>query len=154
MDGLHLDTLEKLLDRERFELVVVAMADSDLAKEEHARGVARRALEDALKPDQLELYMTYADAASDAAAAHEAAAIRVALTHGVAVGAALASHPEEDAGALARVGVDVAEALLASSLPLDTAQDVAGSVLDTLGRLRRVRLSAGKPAPGRGLGEE
>lgn len=127
-------TLYALTPRDTFEAMIRALGGPALAEQQDLQRAAREVLEGALTADQRALYLSHADARADADAAREDAATRVALTVGVAVGAALVRFPAAPADALARAATGVVRALLGAGLHPDQAAELTQTVLNTLAR--------------------
>lgn len=142
----HLLQLDDLADRASIEAMISWAGGSNLERHRDAARIARVAHEADLTEEQREIYVVFSDAQTDAVAVRELAVASVALAHGIAVGAALGSFPEDDSEALTRLGSRVASSLLDSGLPLEVAHEVTRTTLAALTRAERVAalLSAGQ----------
>lgn len=134
MDHLILTNPEDWTDRDTFETMISAVGGAELDNTVVSARLARRELEAVVPPDHHAVFMAAIDAGTDANAVREAATTRVALVHGIAIGATLATYAEEEPEKLVRTGAQVASALLASGLPGAVAVDVTRTVLEALGR--------------------
>lgn len=161
MDHLLFWNPEDWTHHEAYEAMVAAAGGEALESAAEDAREARHALEEALSPEQDDVYATAADAGEDAYRMREIAATRVAFVHGLAVGAALARFPDEDAARLAGFAASTATVLLDAGLPGSTAMEVNAVVLDALGRADRVAArprwtgeTVELPLPTRGRPEE
>lgn len=134
MDHLTNTSPEDWTDRDTFEAMVQQVGGGELDLAVAAARTARRELEGVVPRDHHSAFVVAVDAATDANAARERATTRVALVHGIAIGAALAGFPEDDDEKVAQTGARVASALLASGLPGSAAVALNRTVLDVLGR--------------------
>lgn len=108
----------------------------DLAAALASARTAQEALRAALSPELRALYVAASDAVHDAASLREAAVQHVAITHGLAIGAALAAFPEEPHDLLVDVGTRVAG--MALGCDMDTAR-VQRLVTRVLGAVERAQ---------------
>ena len=130
--------LETWGERGAFEAMVVTVGGATLAAQLEQQRGARLELEHVLDPPQRVAYGTYVDAAVDAASVREAAVTRVALAHGIGMGAALAAFPGASPGPVAATSAAVTSAILGSGLSMEMARDVTRVVIATLFRAEGV----------------
>ena len=135
MTSLSLEGLDALIPRGALEAMVLAQGGPALAERRHARNHAQHRLMALLSPEQRQALADAADASADGAVAREDALLRVALLHGMAVGAAWIAVPEEDPEAVARTAARTACAVLTSAMTDASAIKVIRAALEALGRV-------------------
>ncbi len=124
--------LTEVIDREDYEALLDRLGGAGLAQPLSARREARLALQATLSGDQRDLFITYADAATDASAAREEVVSRAGLCFGVAVGTALARFPTLDPGAVVEAASSAVGAVLGTDLSPELARQVAQVALEAL----------------------
>lgn len=129
MDTLLTWSPEDWTDLDAYEAALDMYGGADLEALETSAADAAAALEAVLVPAQRDLFHAYADAVVDGYAAREVAATRVALVHGIAMGAALAKFGTRESPArLMRLASAATSEVLVSGL----APRMGISVLETV----------------------
>lgn len=124
--------LDAVMDREAYEALLERLGGAGLARQLAAQREARLALQATLSGDQRAGFITYADAATDAAAVREEAASRAGLCCDVAIGTALARFPELDPDAVVDAASGAVGAVLGADLPPELARQVASVTIAAL----------------------
>lgn len=124
---------EDWTERESLEAMIVKVGGTPLAEVMAEATEARHAFEGALPPEKRRLYELAADASADASLERENVATRIALVHGVGIGAALVVHGrDEDPELLIDLAATLTIGLLGSPLSPEASCRVAATVLDAL----------------------
>lgn len=131
---------------ETYEDMLTAVGGAELATLNAEATRARKTFESLLTPGQREPYGEASDAAAEASHSRESAATRVALAHGIAIGAALTAFPSEPADRLLQAGAALTSELLASGLTPTAALALNRTVLDALNRAEAVAALPGRAA--------
>jgi len=138
MDHLMLWNPEDWTTRETYEHAILQVGGVDLDTFKAQLRTANEGLGAMLDREQREAFVAMSDATSDAWSHRETSATRVALAHGIAIGAALSAFPEDDPEKVARVASGIAGVLLTGGLPPSVAQDVTRIVMEALQRADEV----------------
>lgn len=129
MDNLLMWNTEDWTDHESYERMLEDHGGMEYKAAQKQAIDAGSALERTLVPGQRDLYHAYADAVVDATAARETVATRIALIHGIAIGATMAEYGDEDPpDKLIGLATGLTTTLLASGL----FPGIAVSVLETI----------------------
>ncbi len=124
-------------DHTAYEAMIEMVGGEEMAPFQRAQQRARIALENTLTSEQRRIYADYSDSVSDAWAAREAVATRVALLCGIAIGGALRSHPDQPAEDVIDLVVASVASVLSSALPVEAGGDAARVALETLALAER-----------------
>lgn len=134
MESVMNSNPEDWTSRESYERMVARQGGSQLRKTQRSATKAEKHLEEALNPDQQQLFHAAADATVDANSLRETVASRIALAHGIGIGAALARHasPDDNAAEVAALAASLVTDLLATGVARRKALDVAQTVIEVL----------------------
>lgn len=116
------------------EPMIGSAAGIDLTRAVTNCRTAREALGAALTPEQRALYILASDAALDAASLRESAVQHISLTHGLAIGAALAAFPDEPHDLLVDVATRIAGATIGAGMDTARVQRIVARVLGAVER--------------------
>ena len=122
--------LDDILGREGYESMLNRLGGEDLAHQLDLQRDARIALQATLDETQRDLFITYADASSDAAGAREQHVAHAALAVGVALGAALGRFPDAPAEVVIQTAGGAVSAVVGADLPASVAVEIARVALD------------------------
>lgn len=144
---------EDWTSRESLESMIAAVGGATLTEALAEAAETRHAFEGILPQEKRRLYRIAVDASAEAALERENAATRVALVHGLGIGAALIVHGREaDPDEVVDLAATFVTDLLASPLRPAVACSVAATVLDAL-RLAGIARAEPATAPaGQGPG--
>lgn len=145
MEGLLTWTPEDWTAREPFEAMVAAVGGRALAEAQAEATEARHAFEATLTPEQRRVYGLASDAAAEAGLEREHAATAVALIHGIAIGAGLATLPEVDNDRLLELSADLAGLFLSAGLDPSAALRANEAIVGALRRADRVAARRRRP---------
>lgn len=129
-------TLDDPTSRDAFERIVHQLGGHALADQRERARQAQARLADGLDPALRPLYLDAQDAASDASAAREDAAVQAALLLGAGLGAALATRPDHEATATLKAAAPALLAVLSAPVEHSHAVEAIQSALDGLRRMR------------------
>lgn len=126
--------LETWIASGSIEPMIGSVAGIDLTRALTTFRTAREALGAALTPEQRGLYIVASDASQDAASVRESAVQHIALTHGLAIGAALAAFPDEPHDLLVDVATRIAGAAVGGGMDTARVQRIVARVLGAIER--------------------